>query len=140
MSETPGSDQVKVKVRARLEELAKVSRELENNAKMQAAAPNIVAVEQLKKRVTELTEQQNKMMSELVAMHEDPAARERYQALAQSVDELQIQVKGAQQIDELKRLEAEMKDKVDAYVLHFQTLMSDLMGAPRPDAPVFHKP
>jgi predicted nucleic acid-binding Zn-ribbon protein len=140
VSETPGSDQVKLKVRGRLEELARVSKELENNAKMQAAAPNIVAVEQLKKRVTDLTEQQNKMMSELVDLHPDSAARDRYHQLSQSIDELQLQVKAAQAIGDLKQLEAAMESTVAQYVHHFQTMMSDLMGAPRPDAPIFHKP
>jgi hypothetical protein len=133
------TEQTKQDVRRRLEALATVSKELENNAKMQAAAPNIVAAEQLKKRVTELTELQGRQMNELIAMHPDPAAQERFHQLSQGVDELQLQVKAAQQIDELKRLESEMEARVSAYVLHFQRMVAELMGAPPPETPVYSK-
>ena len=73
-------------------------------------------------------------------MHQDPTARERYHALVQSIEELTLQVKGAQQIDELRRLDAEVDSTVKQWIHHFQIMVSDLTGTPRPEAPVFLKP
>ena len=123
----------------RLEQLATLSKDLENNAKLQANAANIVAAEQFKKKVTELTEAQSKMMVELVAMHPDPAALERYNQLQQQLDEAQRNVKASKtkSMDELKELEAAVLKGASAYIHHFQTVVAQLMGAPPPSAPVF---
>ena len=124
-------------VRSRIEELARISKELEANAKMQANAANIIAAEQLKKRVTELTELQSKKMRELVAMHHDEDAKRRYGELSLQIDETQLKIKATKDMQELKQLEAEIESVVSQYVHHFQTMVSQLMGAPAPDKPVF---
>lgn len=51
-------------MRKKLEELAAVTKDLDGNLKMLSRAANIVAAEQLKKRVTELTDAQNQKMAE----------------------------------------------------------------------------
>ena len=123
----------------RLEALATLSKDLENNAKLQANAANIVAAEQFKKKVTELTDSQSKMMTELVAMHPDPANLERYNQLQQELDESQRNVKASKtkSMDELKELETTTLHCASAYIHHFQSVIADLMGAPPPPAPVF---
>lgn len=123
----------------RLEALATLSKELENNAKLQANAANIVAAEQFKKKVTELTESQSKMMVELVAMHPNPAHLERYNQLQIEMDDAQRNVKATKtkSMDELKELETAVLNSAAAYIHHFQSVVADLMGAPPPPAPVF---
>ena len=127
----------KADIRQRIEKLAALSKELENNAKLQANAANIVAAEQFKKQVVELTEAQGRMMRELVAMHPEPAAQERYALLQRQVDEAQARVRATKSIDELKELEVALDQLISAYVHHFQTVVAELMGAPPPAGPVF---
>ena len=127
----------KAEIRQRIEQLATLSKELEIAAKLQANAPNIVAAEQFKRKVTELTESQGRMMRELVAMHPDPEAQQRYASLQQQVDEAQQKVRATRSMEDLKKLEASLDQLVSAYVHHFQTVVAELMGAPPPSGPVF---
>ena len=124
-------------IRRQIEELATLSKELESNAKLQANAPNFVAAEQFKKKVTELTERQSQMMIALVKLHSDPHALTRYQELQQQIEAAQAQVKATRKMDELRAIEAELDKLISAWVHHFQTVVAELMGAPPPDAPVF---
>jgi hypothetical protein len=127
----------KAEVRRILEELAQVSKDLEANARMLSKAANIIAAEQLRKRVNELTARQNTMMTQLVGMHPEAAVRDRYHQLSRQVDELQKEVKGTSDMDELKRLDGEITSRVGDYVHHFQTIVANLMGAPPPPEPIY---
>ncbi len=120
-----------------LESLAQVSKDLEANARMLSKAANIIAAEQLRKRVNELTAQQNDMMTQLVGMHPDAATRDRYHQLSKQVEALQKEVKGTSDMTELKRLEGEIEARVGDYVHQFQTIVANLVGAPPPPGPIY---
>ena len=75
-------------VRRKLEELAAVTKDLDGNLKMLSRAANIIAAEQLKKRVVELTDSQNQKMVELVALSSDPQDPKDFTRYAREVDEL----------------------------------------------------
>ena len=124
-------------IRQRIEQLATLSKELEIAAKLQANAPNIVAAEQFKRKVVELTESQGRMMRDLVAMHPDPQAQELYASLQKQIEEAQLKVRSTRSMDELKQLETALDKLVSSYVHHFQTVVAELMGAPPPSGPVF---
>jgi len=125
-------------IRKKLEELARVSKELEANVKLQAGAANIVAAEQLRKRVTELTETQNTMMNELVSLHPDQESRARFAQLTKAIDTFQSEIKACKEMSELRRLEGEMERGVEDYVLCFQTIVAELMGGTPPTEPMFY--
>lgn len=120
-------------LRKRVEELARLSKDLESNVKMLAHAPNVIAAEQLKKRVKELGDAQKVQMVELVGLHSDAEKRKRYQHLAQQVEELENQIKACKDKEELGRLEKEINQTVEEYVQCFQGIVAELMGAPSPE-------
>ena len=82
-------------MRKKLEELAAVTKDLDGNLKMLSKAANIIAAEQLKKRVTELTEAQNQKMTDLVALSPDPQDLKKFNQLSRDVDDLGAQIKAA---------------------------------------------
>lgn len=124
-------------IRKKLEELAKVSKELEANVKLQAGAANITAAEQLRKRVTELSETQNRLMNELVSLHPQKESRERFFQLSRAIDSFQVEIKACKEMEELRRLEREMEKGVEDFVLCFQTIVAELMGGTPPSEPIF---
>lgn len=138
MSNQPAPASTPETIRKKLEELARVSKELEANVKLQAGAANIVAAEQLRKRVTELTETQNTMMIELVNLHPDPESRARFAELTRAIDTFQAEIKACKEMSELRRLESEMEKGVEDYVLCFQTIVAELMGGTPPSEPMFY--
>lgn len=126
-----------MEVRKKLEELAAVTKELDANAKMQQKAANIVAAEQLKKKVSELSESQSRLMAELVNWHPDKERRDQYFDLARTVDELPAQIKACKEIEVLRELEKTIEQKTNDMIYCFQTIVADLMGGKPPDEPVF---
>ena len=115
-------------MRKKLEELAAVTKDLDGNLKMLSRAANIVAAEQLKKRVTELTDAQNHKMAELVALSPDPQDLKRFNQFAGKVDELGAQIKACKEIEVLRELEKQIDETTSALVELFQRVVADLMG------------
>lgn len=124
-------------VRSKVEELARLSKDLEANVRMQAKAVNMIAAEQLRKRVKELTEQQNTAMAELVSAHPSVEMQRRFSELSSAVDEIGLQIKASKEVDQLKELERGLESTVEEYVHCFQSIVAELMGAPPPAGPVF---
>ena len=119
-------------VRKKLEELAAVTKDLDGNLKMLSRAANIVAAEQLKKRVTELTEAQNQKMAELVGLSSDPQDPQELARLSREVDELGAQIKACKEIEVLRELEKKIEETTDALVQLFQRVVAQLMGLKPP--------
>lgn len=124
-------------IRSKIEKLATLSKDLETQVKLQSKAANIVAAEQYKRKVSELTEQQNVMMNELVSLHPDSATQERFRELQAQVDSYQAQIRSTRSMDELRQLESQLDQVINEFVHHFQKTVADLMGAPPPAGPVF---
>jgi arginine/lysine/ornithine decarboxylase len=123
-------------IRQKLEELARISKELDDNAKMQAAAPNFIAAEQLRKRVKELSEAQTQLITGLVNLHPDAEQRQQFSKLSNRLDELQASIKACKEIGALKELETEIDRVSGDYVFCFQTIVAELTGVPRPSGPI----
>lgn len=135
------SDQQQQKqiIRQLVEQLAKVSTDLERNAKMASSAVNMIQAEAMRKRVNELQATQTRLMEQLVAMHPDQAARERFEKLTDKIEQLKSDIKSATEMEELQELEAEIESSVNEWVHQFQTLVANLMGAPAPPEPIFDR-
>lgn len=116
-------------VRKKLEELAAVTKDLDANLRMLSKAANIVAAEQLKKRVTELSDAQNQKMAELVGLSPDPQDLKKLNQLASEVDELGAQIKACKEREVLRDLEEQIGQTTSALVEHFQRVVAQLMGA-----------
>lgn len=99
---------------------------------MLSRAANIVAAEQLKKRVTELTEAQNQKMAELVGLSSDPQDPQELARLSREVDELGAQIKACKEIEVLRELEKKIEETTDALVQLFQRVVAQLMGLKPP--------
>ncbi len=119
-------------MRKKLEELAAVTKDLDGNLKMLSRAANIVAAEQLKKRVTELTDAQNQKMAELVGFSPDPQDLKQFHQLAREVDELGAQIKACKEIEVLRELEKQIDETTSALVQLFQRVVAELMGVKPP--------
>ncbi len=119
-------------VRKKLEELAAVTKDLDGNLKMLSKAANIIAAEQLKKRVTELTDAQNHKMAELVGFSPNPQDLKDFNRFAREVDELGAQIKACKEIEVLRELEKKIDDTTGAWVELFQRVVAQLMGAKPP--------
>ncbi|MCA9792946.1 MAG: hypothetical protein KC910_14160 [Candidatus Eremiobacteraeota bacterium] len=104
---------------------------------MANAAVNMIQAEQLRKRIDELTERQERLMDELVAMHPDPSVRDRFEALSSKIEELKIEIRGCNDMEDLKELEGKIESTVESWVHHFQIIVAGLMGAPPPSGPIF---
>ena len=119
-------------MRRKLEELAAVTKDLDGNLKMLSRAANIIAAEQLKKRVVELTDSQNQKMVELVALSSDPQDPKDFTRYAREVDELGAQIKACKEIEVLRELEKKIDETTDALVQLFQRVVAQLMGLKPP--------
>ncbi len=119
-------------MRKKLEELAAVTKDLDGNLKMLSKAANIIAAEQLKKRVTELTDAQNQKMTDLVAMSPDPQDLKKFTQLSQDVDDLGAQIKACKEREVLRELEQKIDGTTGAQVELFQRVVARLMGVKEP--------
>lgn len=119
-------------MRKKLEELAAVTKDLDGNLKMLSKAANMIAAEQLKKRVTELTDAQNQKMAELVGLSPDPQDLKKLNELASEVDELGAQIKACKERELLRDLEEQIGQTTSALVEHFQRVVAQLMGVKPP--------
>lgn len=129
--ETPRHDIVE-----RLRKLAEVSKELEQNARMQAAAVNLVQAGELRRRVDELTKRQDALVLGIVERHPEPEMRSRFDRLTRQIEEFRPQIKSCQDSQELKRLKAEIDAAVEEWVHLFQKIVADLVGVAPPAGPV----
>lgn len=122
-------------MRKKLEELAAVTKDLDGNLKMLSKAANIIAAEQLKKRVTELTDAQNQKMTELVALSPDPQDLKKFNQLSRDVDDLGAQIKACKEREVLRELEQKIDGTTGAQVELFQRVVARLMGLKAPGEP-----
>lgn len=120
----------------RLRKLAEVSKELEQNARMQAAAVNLVQAGELRRRVDELTKRQDALVMGIVERHPDPAVRARFAALSHKIEEFRPQIKACQDPKELQRLKEEIDASVEEWVHLFQKIVASLVGVAPPSGPV----
>lgn len=119
--------------------LATVSTDLEKNSRMLQAANNMVMAEQLRRQVEELTQRQDRLVREIAGWHPDPPTRERFLEQTRKVDDFKNRIKKVKTHEELKELQTEMDASVDDWVLQFQTIVSQLVGAPPPTQPVYQE-
>lgn len=120
----------------RLRKLAEVSKELEQNARMQAAAVNLVQAGELRRRVDELTRRQDSLVMSIVERHPDPEVRARFATLSHRIEEFRPQIKSCQDPQELKRLKQEIDASVEEWVHLFQKIVASLVGVAPPSGPV----
>lgn len=119
--------------------LATVSTDLEKNSRMLQAANNMVMAEQLRRQVEELTQRQDRLVREIAGWHPDSPTRERFLEQTRKVDDFKNRIKKVKTHEELKELQTEMDASVDDWVLQFQTIVSQLVGAPPPTQAVYQE-
>lgn len=119
-----------------LEELARVNKDLDANARMQANAPNFVAAEQLRKRVRELDEARKQQMLAIVELHPDTARHQEYIKKSNAVDQCEADIKACKDAASVRQLGEDLDRVVGAYIHCFQSIVAELMGAPPPDKPI----
>lgn len=120
----------------KLRKLAEVSKDLEQNARMQAAAVNLVQAGELRRRVDELTRRQDALVLQIVERHPDAGTRDRFLALTRRIEEFRPQIRSCQDPEELKRLKQDIDHSVEDWVHQFQTIVSALVGVAPPAGPM----
>ena len=73
---------------AQLRKLAEISHQIEQHARMQASAYNFVQAGEIKRRIEELTENQNRLVMDIVGRHPDVEVRDRFVKLAHKLTKL----------------------------------------------------
>lgn len=116
----------------KLRKLAEISKDLENHARMQAAAVNLVQAGELKRRVDELTSRQDQLVLAIVERHPDAAVRNNFKALARKIEEFRPQIKACHDPEELKSLKRQIDQAVEQWVYQFQVIVSSLVGVTPP--------
>ncbi len=120
----------------KLRKLAEVSKELEQNVRMQAAAVNLVQAGELRRRVDELTRLQEVLVQAIVDRHPDPSLRERFRSLSQRIDDFRPEIRACQDPDKLQELKAQIDGAVEEWVFLFQHIVSTMAGVTPPPGPV----
>lgn len=130
--ETESSD-----VRKDLEVLAEVSRDLDRHTQLSKTASHPIQAQQVRKRIDELTVQQNALMERLVAQHPNLMTKQKFEKLTAELEQLRGDIKACEDKEELVRLEGEIEETVNRWVLQFQKIVSELSGITPPSKPVF---
>lgn len=123
-------------IRSQLRKLAEVSKDLEQHARMQAAAVNFVQAGELKRRMDELTARQDQLVMSIVERHPDAQVRNKFRALGRKIEEFKPKIRSCQDPAELKELRKNIDECVEEWVMQFQTIVSSLVGIAPPDQPV----
>ncbi|MGM9997790.1 MAG: hypothetical protein ACI38Q_00070 [Candidatus Bruticola sp.] len=121
---------------AQLRRLAEISHQIEQHARMQASAYNFVQAGEIKRRIDELTENQNRLIMDIVGRHPDSGVRDRFVKLAHKIDDYRPQIKSCEDPEELKKLRKEIDEAVDDWIYQFQTIVSEIVGVKPPDQPI----
>ena len=120
----------------KLHRLAEVSKDLEQNARMQAAAVNLVQAGELRRRVDELTRLQDSLVKAIVDRHPDAALRDRFHSLSRRIEEFRPQIRSCQDPEELQNLKRQIDGAVEEWVHVFQRIVATLVGVSPPPGPV----
>ncbi len=126
-------------IREKLKELSEVSRDLDRHSQMSKTASHPVQAQQVRKRIDELTEQQNAMMNDLVARHSSEEKKSHYQGLGAKVDALKEEIRGCEDKERLAELEGQIESTVDDWIHAFQVIVSELAGVQPPSSAVYDK-
>ncbi len=131
-----GPENRRDEIMGRLQKLAEVSKELEQNVRMQAAAVNLVQAGELRRRVDELTRLQDTLVQGIVDHHPDAALRQRFSALSRRIEDFRPQIRSCQDAGKLKELKEQIDESVEEWVHLFQYIVSTLVGVAPPSGPV----
>lgn len=126
-------------IREKLKKLEEVSRDLDRHSQMSRSASHPIQAQQVRKRIDELTAQQNTMMNELVDMHPSEERKSGYQKLSSQVDALKEEIRGCEDKEKLVELEAKIEETVDSWIHSFQVIVSELAGVQPPSQAVYDK-
>lgn len=132
MSENTGQE-----IRNSLEKLAEVSRDLDRHTQLSKTASHPIQAQQVRKRIKELTDEQTILMDELVQKHPSPETKAKFKSLSDGIDQLRADIRGCDDKEQLAELEAQIEEKVNNWVHHFQIIVSELSGIKPPPKPVF---
>ena len=121
---------------AQLRKLAEISHQIEQHARMQASAYNFVQAGEIKRSIEELTENQNRLVMDIVGRHPDVEVRDRFVKLAHKIDDYRPQIKSCEDPQELKKLQKEIDEAVEEWVYQFQVIVSEIVGVKPPDSPI----
>jgi seryl-tRNA synthetase len=124
-------------IREKLKELAEVSRDLDRHSQMSKTASHPIQAQQVRKRIDELTAQQNSMMNALVEQHPDEEKRSAYHQLGAKVDSLKDEIRGCEDKEKLVELESQIEEVVDTWIHAFQVIVSELAGVKPPEQTVY---
>lgn len=132
MSQTPADE-----IRAKLGELAEVSRDLDRHTQLSKTANHPIQAQQVRKRIDELTAQQTSLMEHLVERHPNMITKQKFRTLTEELDGLRRDIRGCEDQEELEKLEVKIDEVVNRWVHQFQIIVSELSGIKPPPKPVF---
>ncbi|MBQ7529662.1 hypothetical protein IJT10_07145 [bacterium] len=121
---------------AQLRQLAEISRSIEQHTMMQSAATNIVQAGEIKRRIDELTEKQDRLVMTIVGNHPDPQVRENFRKLGKKIEDYRPKIKQCEDPEELRQLKKEVDEAVEEWIYNFQVIVSSILGVTPPDKAV----
>lgn len=126
-------------IREKLKELSEVSRDLDRHSQLARSASHPVQAQQVRKRIDELTAQQNALMNELVSQHPSEERKANYQKLGSQLDTLKEEIRGCEDKEKLVELEAKIEEMIDSWIHSFQIIVSELAGVQPPSQAIYDK-
>lgn len=124
-------------IRQSLEDLAKVSRDLDRHTKLSKTATHPIQAQQVRKRIDELGATQSSLMTSLVEQHPNQSTKTKFKTLSEELDQLRVDIRACSDKEELATFEAKIDETVNKWVHQFQIIVSELTGIKPPSAPVF---
>ncbi len=124
-------------IRAQLEKLAEVSRDLDRHTQLSKTACHPIQAQQVRKRIDELTEEQTRLMDHLVGQHPNQETRQTFAKLTAELDTLRDEIRSCDDKERLSELEAKIEETVDRWVHGFQVIVSEISGIAPPSKPVY---
>lgn len=113
-------------------ELKEVSQEIEDHVKQLNSAFNFVQACEMKRRVGELEQKQNRIIKSIVDKHPDAAVRKEFFAISDKIEEYKPKIKLSTDAEELKKIKKEIDETVAVWTEKFQSIVYYLVNVAPP--------
>lgn len=88
---------------------------------------NQMLFEAMRKSLVDMTNEQNRLVSAIVARSSDQAARERFEKVRDRLTQLELEIQGATEMEEIKRLGEAIEGATDQYSQQFQDIVKGIV-------------
>jgi flagellar biosynthesis chaperone FliJ len=122
-----GPPNTRAQILAKLERLTKVSQDIERLTRSLSYIQNILQLEQMKKTIDEMTQEQSAIMRDVVGMSSNFLAVDRYRALSTKLESFRDTIKNAKNTQEVLQLKVEIDATIDEWSQVFHQIAQGVL-------------